>query len=124
MTMFIFLLALALVTVTDLFALTIPNLIVIPAAIYGCYVTGNYWYALIVLCVGLALFTLKKVHGGDIKLAVMIAAFLGWKVVPILAIAAGLVVLYRKFFVVESLEIKNIPFAPFCLAGGLLFIWV
>jgi leader peptidase (prepilin peptidase)/N-methyltransferase len=136
-----FLLGLALIAVTfiDLETQLIPDRVTLPGigvglalslyptpgglvwAVVGCLAAGGLFYVIAV--VSERLMGQEGMGGGDVKLAGMLGAFLGWPMVLVavfLAVMAGgvgavvLLVLRRKG------RRDEIPFGPFLALGGLL----
>lgn len=122
-------------TISDLTDRTIPNWVVLPAIVIGCFLTKNLVPALIMLLIGIALFgfewkcpscghtekhktPLSFWRGGDVKLITMTGAFMGALALPITISSIMGVYLYRR--------IKNthggLPYAPFLLVSSAISI--
>lgn len=75
---------------------------------------------------GEALFKKESMGGGDIKLAALLGAFLGWKnliVVILLASFLGALIGGLKLALSKSKKDKTIPFGPFLAAGSLIALF-
>ena len=116
---------LAVLTVTDYKYSLVPNTIVFPTILLGCYLTLNFLPAFIIfsflaLLNELNIFLKGKISrykyaGGDIKLFTMIAAFKGWLVIPIIVITYLIIKVYREY---ENYR-HGLPVTPFAsLATG------
>ncbi|MBI3454917.1 MAG: prepilin peptidase [Candidatus Rokubacteria bacterium] len=131
-----FVLGLALIAITfiDLETLLIPDRITLPGiviglglslvpspralvwALIGCLVAGGLFYAIAALSRG-------GMGGGDIKLAAMLGAFLGWPLVVLAIFAAvvlGGVVALGLLASGRRGRKDAVPFGPFLAFGGLL----
>jgi len=130
----VFLLGLALIAVTfiDLETLLIPDRITLPgivvglathaypsprdlgSAVFGCLLAGALFYLVALLSRG-------GMGGGDIKLAAMLGAFLGWPLV-LVAIFLGVLAGGVSGLVLLLLGLKGrkdpVPFGPFLALGG------
>ena len=92
-------------------------------SVLGVFVGGGI--ILIIGLVGSAIFKKEAMGGGDVKLAAMVGAFLGWKYV-ILALFLGFFIgALAGIFLVLS-KIKNredmVPFGPFIALGSFITI--
>jgi leader peptidase (prepilin peptidase) / N-methyltransferase len=113
----------------------IPNRIVVPAwlAVLAAHLAlhPSHWVEWIVSSFGAGLFflvfALAKPGGlgmGDVKLALLIGAALGWSVVAALLLgtfASGIVAAVLLFREGSAARKKSIPLGPF-LAGGAIFV--
>jgi leader peptidase (prepilin peptidase)/N-methyltransferase len=104
----------------------LPDGIGIMPAFIGLLVGGGSLYAIALL--GDWLFRKESMGGGDIKMAAMLGAFLGWQKVLFVFIASaaiGLVVsLVMMLFSARLRETRLIPFGPFlALAAALAVIY-
>jgi leader peptidase (prepilin peptidase)/N-methyltransferase len=92
----------------------------------GIFVGGVLFYLAAVL--GELLFKKESMGGGDIKLAMMLGAFLGWQRIFLVflisavlgAVVGGIALLFSK----EVKETKIIPFGPFLALGSILVIFI
>jgi leader peptidase (prepilin peptidase)/N-methyltransferase len=131
-----FLLGLLLITVTftDLECLLIPDRVTVPGilaglatrvypepwsvvgGVAGCLLAGSVFYVI-------ALASRGGMGGGDVKLAAMIGAFLGWQLV-LVAIFVSVVAGVLVGLALLGLGLKGrkdpIPFGPFLALGGLV----
>ena len=127
-------LALIAVTFTDFEHLLIPDRITLPGivvglvtqlypaprallgAIVGTLLAGALFY-------GIAVASQGGMGGGDVKLAAMIGAFLGWQRVLVaifLAVVAGGIVAVGLLLARRKGRKDPLPFGPFLALGGLL----
>jgi len=104
----------------DMKELKIPNLIVLPAILFGIYLTGNWHFALALFIIGASLFNMNRLCGGDLKLAVMVGAFMGGYSLPILLVAVILVLGVNRYLRFRE---PLMPFTPFVVMPSLFFIW-
>ncbi len=114
----VFLIFMKIFLLTDCIKLTIPNLIVLPAILIGCVMTGNWQAAVIMFCLGALLFNRTKLAGGDVKLLAMAGAFLGLKALPAFLLSKIFIYLYRRL----RKEIKPLPYTPFLYVASLPFV--
>jgi leader peptidase (prepilin peptidase)/N-methyltransferase len=102
----------------------VPGGIGILQAVIGLFVGGGSLYLAAV--VGEKLFKKEAMGGGDIKMAAMLGAFLGWQKVLLLFMAAatiGLVVSIVWMAISARLRKERlIPFGPFLALGAMLAI--
>ncbi len=95
-------------------------------SLLGIAVGGGMFYLAAIL--GDLLFKKESMGGGDIKLAMMLGAFLGWqKIILVLILAAvlgSLVGGVAMLFPGEVKKTKAIPFGPFLAVGALLAIFL
>lgn len=129
----LFLALLAVLAIGDITDRIIPNWIVLPAIIIGCYLTKNIVPALIMLLIGIALYGFKwkcpkcgytEEHktpfsfwrGGDVKLITMTGAFMGMLAMPIFIVSIISVFLYRRFKDSRG----GLAYAPFLLVSSLV----
>jgi leader peptidase (prepilin peptidase)/N-methyltransferase len=95
-------------------------------SLIGIFVGGVLFYLAAVL--GELLFKKESMGGGDIKLAMMLGAFLGWQRIFLVfllsavlgAMAGGIALLFSK----EVKETRMIPFGPFLALGSILAIFI
>jgi leader peptidase (prepilin peptidase)/N-methyltransferase len=131
---FVLVLALIAVTFIDLETMLIPDRITLPgivvglalsvvpwpsgllSALAGCLVAGGLFYLI-------ALVSRGGMGGGDIKLAAMLGAFLGWPLV-LVAIFTGVLLggVVAVALLVSGRRGRRdpVPFGPFLAVGGLL----
>lgn len=101
------------------------KLTTLPESLLGAVVGGGALYVIGIL--GAVAFKKESMGGGDVKLAAMLGAFLGWKAVVILLFAAflmgavaGIAVMARKGRDWDHI----VPFGPFIAAGAFLtMVW-
>lgn len=131
----VFLLGLALIAITfiDLETLLIPDRITLPGIVVGLlthlYPSPRGFVSALLGCLGagmllylVALASRGGMGGGDIKLAAMMGAFLGWQLVLVaifLGVLAGGVT--GLFLLLSGLKGRKdpVPFGPFLALGGL-----
>lgn len=125
----IFISILLLISFIDYKSHRIENFIVLPAIALGIYLTGNWHYAAITYLL-LTLFHydedlnkkgILKWGGGDVKLFTMIAAFMGWFVLPIVVLTLMFIKLYRA---TQYVFYASLPVAPFALMASLMFLLI
>lgn len=100
---------------TDLKEYKIPNLIVLPAIVIGCALTGFWLQTLISFFTIFLLCEYSQIirwTGGDIKLFAMIAAFIGWLFIPIFFVTYFFTKVYW-FFMSYRMGFPLAPFAAF-----------
>jgi len=129
----LFIVLMIIFTISDLTDRTIPNWVVLPAIVIGCFLTKNLVPALIMLLIGIALFgfewkcpscghtekhktPLSFWRGGDVKLITMTGAFMGTIALPMVILSIIGVYLYRICRNITG----GLPYAPFLLASSLL----
>jgi leader peptidase (prepilin peptidase)/N-methyltransferase len=103
-----------------------PGGIGILQSIIGLVVGGGSLYLIAVL--GDWLFKKESMGGGDIKMAAMLGAFLGWEKVLLVFVASavvGLIVsIVLMFFSPKLREERVVPFGPFiAIAAVLAILW-
>ena len=118
MTVIIFMIIMLVLAITDYIYWYIPNYLVLPAIVVGCFLTGNWLPAIIVFTLGACLYNNKYWRGGDVKLITMVAAFLGWLSFPILCATWALIKLFR---LVRD-NYQPLPVTPFMFLISLLTI--
>lgn len=95
-------------------------------SLIGILAGGVLFYLAAVL--GELLFKKESMGGGDIKLAMMLGAFLGWQkiflVFLISAVLGAMVGGIALFFSKEVKETKMIPFGPFLALGSILVMFL
>jgi Flp pilus assembly protein protease CpaA len=96
-------------SVIDIKRLYIPPIIVIPATVAGCMMTGNILPCVVILGVSAIMFSDGLIGGGDVKLLMMIASFVGWMVFPIFILSRIILFAIRKFSRYQGV----LPYAPF-----------
>jgi leader peptidase (prepilin peptidase) / N-methyltransferase len=108
--------------VVGLVVALLPGGIGIVAALVGLLVGGGALYLIAIL--GDLLFKKESMGGGDIKMAAMLGAFLGWQKVLFIFLSSaviGLVVSVGIMFVSARLrEERIIPFGPFLALAAML----
>ena len=102
----------------------LPGGIGIVNAVIGLLVGGGSLYLIATL--GDWLFKKESMGGGDIKMAAMLGAFLGWQKIALILISSaviGLVVsLVIMMFSVHVRKTRVVPFGPFLAAAAILSI--
>ncbi|MGB8657411.1 MAG: prepilin peptidase [Candidatus Zixiibacteriota bacterium] len=117
--------------------LTLPGVIVgfllsflvkfpsVPGSLLGILVGGGMFYLAAVL--GELIFKKESMGGGDIKLAMMLGAFLGWRnillVLLLSAFLGSLVGVIALLFSGEVKRTRTIPFGPFLALGAVIAIF-
>lgn len=95
-------------------------------SLLGIAVGGTMFYLAAVL--GELLFKKESMGGGDIKLAMMLGAFLGWKnillVLFLSAFLGSLIGGIALFFSKDVKETRTIPFGPFLALGAVIAMFV
>lgn len=95
-------------------------------SVIGILVGGVLFYLSAVL--GELLFKKESMGGGDIKLAMMLGAFLGWQKILLVfllsAVLGAMVGGIALFFSKEIKKTKMIPFGPFLALGSILAIFL
>ena len=115
----IFFVLMAILCVLDIRKRLIPNLIVIPATIIASIALKTYFPALITLVLAMLIYSESFWCGGDVKLATMVSAFMGFPGLIVMALSILLILAYGK--------IKNcyeIPTAPFIFATSFMVLLV
>ncbi len=104
---------LAFFTITDVMYYRIPNIVILPAILAGCILTGNWLAALIMAMLGAYLYDQEVFCGGDVKLLALAGAFIGVWALPAFILSRIAIWIYR--------EIRNhhgvLPYAPFWAIG-------
>jgi leader peptidase (prepilin peptidase)/N-methyltransferase len=95
-------------------------------SLLGILVGGGIFYLAAVL--GEFLFKRESLGGGDIKLAMMLGAFLGWKnillVLFLSALLGTLIGGLAFFFSKDVKETRTIPFGPFLALAAVVAMFV
>lgn len=138
----IFVLALVVVTFVDLEHQIIPHAVTLPGiplglvasllpgrpqpteALVGALAGAGFLY--LVAVYGDALLKKESMGGGDVNLAAMMGAFLGWRLLAVacfLACLAGSVVGGSLLLLKVKSREEPIPFGPFLALGGLLALF-
>jgi leader peptidase (prepilin peptidase)/N-methyltransferase len=104
------------------------NVLMAPGAIVGFLLGALVGGAslLVIAYLGELLFKKESMGGGDIKLAAMVGAFLGWKAVLLalfLAILVGAIVGITMIIIGLKERREHIPFGPFIAAGTILVVF-
>jgi leader peptidase (prepilin peptidase)/N-methyltransferase len=126
-------------TFTDLDRMIIPNWITLPGIIMGLSVNalvspGEIWQYLIGAAVGGAsllliallgewIFKKESMGGGDLKLAALVGAFLGWQMALFAAILAGALTGTTLIILGRKERQQYIPFGPFIALGAMVAIF-
>jgi Flp pilus assembly protein protease CpaA len=109
MTLTIFIILMFVLAITDYLHWHIPNLIVLPAIIIGCFLTDNWLWALVTFILASGLYKKRFWRGGDVKLITMVASFLGLVALPIFGATWSLIKLFR----IVGDNYQPLPVAPF-----------
>ena len=130
--------ALIIITFIDLKEQIIPDVISLPGVVAGLVISFFVPYIsslssllgiiagggtiLIIALIGTIIFKKEAMGGGDVKLAAMVGAFLGWKYV-ILALFLGFFIgaLAGIFLILAKIRSREdmIPFGPFIVVGSI-----
>jgi len=133
--------ALIIITFIDLKEQIIPDVISLPGVVAGLVISFFVPYIsslssllgiiagggtiLIIALIGTIIFKKEAMGGGDVKLAAMVGAFLGWKYV-ILALFLGFFIgaLAGIFLILAKIRSREdmIPFGPFIVVGSIAAI--
>jgi leader peptidase (prepilin peptidase)/N-methyltransferase len=133
--------ALIIITFIDLKEQIIPDVISLPGVVAGLVISFFAPYIsslssllgiivgggtiLIIALIGTIIFKKEAMGGGDVKLAAMVGAFLGWKYV-ILALFLGFFIgaLAGIFLILAKIRSREdmIPFGPFIVVGSIAAI--
>jgi leader peptidase (prepilin peptidase)/N-methyltransferase len=140
--LFVLVCLLLVVSFTDLDQMVIPDKVTLPGILLGlalntlvaprlvfnfllgAVVGATALYVVAIL--GERVFKKESMGGGDIKLAAMVGAFLGWKEVLLslfLAVLVGAVAGTMFIFIGLKKRQEHIPFGPFIAAGTVLVIF-
>ncbi|HAJ32596.1 MAG TPA: prepilin peptidase [Candidatus Atribacteria bacterium] len=135
--------ALIIITFIDLNEKIVPDVISLPGIVIGFIISFFVPYIsfinsalgvvvgggiiLVIGLIGTAIFKKEAMGGGDVKLAAMIGAFLGWRYIIIslflgffLGALAGIILILSK---IKSRE-DVVPFGPFIVIGSLItLLW-
>jgi len=146
---FIFIAALIVITVIDLYHQIIPDVISLPGIVVGLLGAGlglvgslvisqvTFWASLIgVISGGGSLFLVATVYqwlfkregmgGGDVKLLAMIGGFLGWKSVILTILLSSFIgsIIGITVMVIKGKDFKYaIPFGPFLAMGAAISLF-
>ncbi len=139
---FMFVSALIVITVIDLYHQIIPDVISLPGIVIG--VLGSliipqitFWNSLIGMLAGGGslflvamgyqwLFKREGMGGGDVKLLAMIGAFLGWKAVILTILLSSLIgsIIGIGIMLIKGKDFKYaIPFGPFLAFGAVISLF-
>ncbi len=102
--------------ITDIRYYKIPNVVVLPAILLGCILTGHWLPALIMLIVGAYLYEKEIFCGGDVKLLMLAGAFMGWLALPAFILSRLFILSYR--YLKQNQEM--LPYAPFWALGCII----
>lgn len=100
----------------DLYQKRLPNLIVIPAALIACVWLKTYNPTITAFLLGCLIYKKDMLAGGDVKLFIMVTAFLGWIGLLALPITILFIKLYRKI----RGNYAPLPVAPFMFFVSIL----
>ena len=118
--MTIFITLMSIFTITDLVWRKIPNIVILPAIILGCFLTGNWLWMIVMFLIGAILFNHGVWCGGDVKLLALVGAFVG-----IWALGIGLltIVAIKAHRSINSRQkAVSLPVAPFMLVSVCLIL--
>ncbi|NIM99724.1 MAG: prepilin peptidase [candidate division Zixibacteria bacterium] len=95
-------------------------------SLLGIFVGGAMFYLAAIL--GDLLFKKESMGGGDIKLAMMLGAFLGWKNILLVfflsAFLGSLIGVIALFFSKDVKESRTIPFGPFLAVAAVIAMFI
>lgn len=94
----------------------IPNWVVLPAIVYGLLAYRLYLPTLTMFALMLIIYKQQVWHGGDVKLSVMVTAFVGWWAFAII----GLTFLLIRFWRAHRGYYYALPVAPFMFIATLV----
>jgi prepilin signal peptidase PulO-like enzyme (type II secretory pathway) len=121
----VFILIMAVLSITDLNDNIIPNWIIYPAILIGCLMTHYWLWALVMFMVGILFhkdFIIKigndKISDGDVKLFSLLGAFLGIGSLIVLVLSYLLFLAYKKFTQIKDM----IPLAPILTVASIVYI--
>ena len=114
-----FVLIMILLSWIDIKTKVVPNILVMPLIFLGCYLTGNWAWALIIFCFGYVIYE-KLILGGDVKLMTMVAAFLGCSVVTAVFFSFSFLLLYRFL----SRDSEGLAYTPFLFLGSMISLFI
>jgi len=114
----IFLLITILLTITDIQSYWIPNIVVIPAIIWGMMLTGNWLWALALFAIGTYFVNRKCIAGGDVKVIAMGGAFPGWLSIPVFILSCLIIRSYKK----RVFRYTPLPCTPFFLIASVIIV--
>ncbi len=139
---FLFVAALIIITVIDLYYQTIPDVISVPGIVIGLLgsliiLQITFWASLIgIISGGGSLFLVATVYqwlfkregmgGGDVKLLAMIGAFLGWKAVILTILLSSFIgsIIGIAVMLIKGKDFKYaIPFGPFLALGAVISLF-
>jgi Flp pilus assembly protein protease CpaA len=116
-----FFIILVILAITDYLKRDIPNLIILPAIIVMFILNCNFVGLLTGMGIGLFLYSLKFIRGGDVKLLIFTGTyFSNIQVVMVCLASLGLVYLYR--FITKNKD--KLPYTPFILAASMVNFFV
>jgi len=104
----------------DILAFWIPNWIVLPGIVLTMFMTSNFLGPLVMAVIGVFVYKSMLIGEGDVKLLILLGAFLGINAVIPFTISMGLIYLFRKI----KREKGVLPYAPFMFIAGLPFILI
>ena len=114
----IFIIIISILAIVDYKTLNISNWILLPAIAISLAMTHNYTPALLIFLITALLFNRGLIGGADVKTFVLIAAFMGHKVIGILIVTAIMVGIYR--LIKEDNE--PLPLIPFMALASFILI--
>jgi len=113
-----------LVAWVDFTTMQIPNWLVIPGIIVGCYIGGHYFWGVVMFLIFCVNFNLGLSAGGDTKLFTMVGLFLGIKAILVLAGTCMFIKWYREIYRrMYKKVIQKVPMSPFVGLSALIFMW-
>jgi len=115
--MIIFFALMAILCVFDCKFRHLPNLIVLPATIGAVIAFKTGWFALSAFCLASLIYSKGFWCGGDVKLATMVAAFLGFWGVLAIPVTIVLIKLYRKIR-----DYYPLPVVPFFIVATIVVV--
>ena len=121
----VFLIIMAVLSITDLSDNIIPNWIIYPAIVVGCIMTHYWIWALLMFGIGLLLhkdcvigILPDKISDGDVKLFSLLGAFLGIGSLIVLVLSYLIFIAYKRFTHIKDM----IPLAPILTVASIVYI--
>ena len=98
----------------------LPNWIVLPAIVIALAVYKAFFPALVMFGIMAIVYQRNVWAGGDVKLAVMVSAFLGWSAFLIVGLTFLLIRSWRKLGHYSALPVAPFMFASVIIVCGIL----
>ena len=119
MQMTIFFVLMAILCILDIKKQCVPNIIVLPATLIAMIILKTYIPTLITLGLATLIYSKGLWCAGDVKLATMVSAFLGFPGLIVVALTALIAQTY-----VRIKRINSIPTAPFMLVTSFAVLFL